>query len=337
MSHDLSDGGAETPRFCAACGTAVRAEAHFCPSCGAPAPPAAGPSPRPVGPTVPVTPAIPVSPPSTGAKGTGTTKAKAKAAAGAAAGAGAGAGASAPGPPATTPNRQTTIALIAGGVLAALLLLGGVLLVATRGGDEQVTTDTAAPRPTTGVSPATTTPTGGQTGGEPGAGGDTSAATPLQPVSVVASNERSAVNLRCPPYNYVDYTAARLIDGNNDTGWGASSSDGTGQSVTVRFNGPRHLTSVGITPGYAKFGPRADQSCNAVNAFPFNRFVTSVQYRFDDGTTQVQNFQNAPDLQEMTVDVVTTSVTITVLGTQRPPNADDDTIISEAVFKGSIG
>ena len=185
--------------------------------------------------------------------------------------------------------------------------------------------------------PATTTPADGATeASDAPTEGGAPVAQSLQPVSVVGSNERAGVNLRCPPHNFITYSATNLIDGNLDTGWGASSTDGTGQSVTVRFAGPRHLTSVALTPGYVKFGPRADQNCAAVSAFPFNRFVTQVEYRFDDGSTLPQSFENTPGMQEMAVDVVTTSVTIRILGTQRPTNADDDTIISEAEFTGYV-
>jgi hypothetical protein len=48
----------------------------------------------------------------------------------------------------------------------------------------------------------------------------------------------------------------------------------------------------------------------------------------------VQNFQQEPGLQTMAVDAITASVRITILGTIRPAGADDDTILSEAEFRG---
>ena len=94
------------------------------------------------------------------------------------------------------------------------------------------------------------------------------------------------------------------------------------------------LRRIGLTPGFAKEGPRSDQNCNTVSAFPFNRQVTRVSYTFDGGVTREVTFAAQPDLQTTEVDVLTSSVRITILQTHRPPGADDDTILSEATFEG---
>lgn len=156
----------------------------------------------------------------------------------------------------------------------------------------------------------------------------------IRPVSAVATDERRSVNLRCTG-ELVSYDATQLIDGDMNTGWGAGENNGTGQSVTVRFAERVRLSRVGLTPGFAKFGPRQDRGCASVEAFPLNRWVTSVRYTFDDGTSVVQDFQRRKDLQYVQVDVVTQSVEITILSTDRPPGADDDTVLSEAAFEGS--
>lgn len=309
-----------TPSTCPTCRASLRQGAHFCPSCGS---------------AVATEP-----PPSVPAKG------KAMAAKGAAGPTPAPEPAS-PGPAATGDSRRT-VALLAGLGVVVLLLVLAIAALATRGSgdDEAATSDTTTTTPANpaALPPATTAPPGAD-GSAGGAGGGSSAdggpaasvaSGPLQPVSAVASNIRAGVNLRCPPHNFISYDPSLLIDGNENTGWGASSSDGTGESITVSFANERHLTSVGLTPGYTKFGPRADQNCAAVSAFPFNRFVTAVEYRFDDGSVVRQDFQQTPGMQTIPVDEVTRSVTITILGTVRPTNADDDTIISEAAFEGFV-
>lgn len=156
----------------------------------------------------------------------------------------------------------------------------------------------------------------------------------LRPVAATATNQRSSVDLRCTGER-VNYAPENLIDGNHDTGWGASSADGTGQSVTLTFAAPVRLTRIGLTPGYTRVGPRQDQGCAEVLAFPFNRVVTSVSYAFDDGSAITQTFERLAELQYQDVDVTTTTVRITVLGTDRGSGADDDTVISEAVFEGA--
>lgn len=158
-------------------------------------------------------------------------------------------------------------------------------------------------------------------------------AQPIRPVSAVATAERSSYHLRCTG-EYVTYGASRLIDGDMNTGWGAGENDGTGVSVTVRLGGRVRLTRVGLTPGFAKYGPRQDQGCSSVEAFAYNRFVSSVRYTFDNGTSIVQNFEQRKDMQYVPVDVVTQSVTITILATEQPYGADDDTVLSEVAFEG---
>lgn len=157
---------------------------------------------------------------------------------------------------------------------------------------------------------------------------------PIQPVGASASAERAAVNLRCTGQS-VDYRAGNLIDRSDDTGWGASSGDGAGQSIRVSFSGQVRLTRVGIVPGYARYGPRQDQGCASVSAFNFNRIVTRVRYRFDDGTTVEQSPSPSPTMQMVDVDTVTSSVEITIVATTRPPGADNDTVVSAASFEGA--
>lgn len=242
----------------------------------------------------------------------------------------------APAAPPPSSSAATRIALAAAVVVAIVVVIGVVLFATSSddGGDTASTDESAAgqgdqadPTPTSAGSDTTDATTATTADIEP-------VSTPLEPTSATASNERESVNLRCTG-EPVAYTASQLVDGNLQTGWGASSGDGSGASVRIEFAGPRHLTTVGLTPGYLRVGPRQDQGCTDVNAFRFNRFVPRVEYRFDDGSTVVQSFTQTAELQTMPVDVVTAAVTITLLETVQW-GADSDTILSEAEFTGYV-
>ncbi len=127
----------------------------------------------------------------------------------------------------------------------------------------------------------------------------------------------------------------KIVDGDNNTGWGASATDGTGEAITFDFGKPIVLTQIGLTPGFLKYGPRVSAGCQPAEAFSENRFVASVRFTFDDGTELVHDFTETPTLQVAAIpEVTTTRVSITILRTVRPPGADDDTILSEATFMG---
>ena len=132
----------------------------------------------------------------------------------------------------------------------------------------------------------------------------------------------------------MSYDAANLIDGDHDTGWGAARDDGVDEEFSVSFARKVRLTEIGLTPGYLKQAPRVEANCIVTSTFPFNRRIAAVRYEFDDGSQEVQRFNASPTLQTTKVDVETMGVRVTILETVRPPDADDDTIISEVSFTG---
>jgi serine/threonine protein kinase len=158
----------------------------------------------------------------------------------------------------------------------------------------------------------------------------------IQPISAKGFVGRSAVLRKCSGQRK-SFDSAFLIDGDNDTGWGVSSGDGSGKTITIGFGRPTRLTSVGLTPGFLNIAARSDLGCGEpVNAFVYNRFVEQVAYRFDDGSTVVQTFERKPEMQRMQITpTLTTNVKITIVSTRRIPPADNDTIISEAAFEGT--
>ena len=155
----------------------------------------------------------------------------------------------------------------------------------------------------------------------------------LEPVSVSASATKEAAEQRCTG-EPVSYAPQNLLDGDADTGWGAAADDGVGSSFVVAFEGPVRLLEVGLTPGYLKEAPRKEANCISTSTFPFNRRIPEVRYDYDDGSSTLQRFTDNPAMQTMSADVVTTQVEVTILETVRPPGADNDTIISDVLFKG---
>ena len=97
------------------------------------------------------------------------------------------------------------------------------------------------------------------------------------------------------------YSGEQLIDGDENLGWGASKGDASGVTADMTFAGPVKLATVGLTPGYTRFAPRRSADCQAVEAFPYNRFVQSVRWTFDDGSSVDQRFDQRPEMQTMPV------------------------------------
>jgi hypothetical protein len=144
----------------------------------------------------------------------------------------------------------------------------------------------------------------------------TAAASATAPDSVDASG------------NPVSYPVSNVVDGNEQTAWRAVG-DGHGVTVTLTLPSAAHLTEVGLIPGYAKLDP-----ANGVDRFHQERRITEVRWRFDDGSTVEQRFDDQPALQHTAVDVTTTSVTVEIVAT-RPGNPDYDyTPVSEVSLVG---
>ena len=189
---------------------------------------------------------------------------------------------------------------------------------------------TPVPQPTVTPSAASTVPSSPDPTQSPPA-----APVPalLEPVSVTASATKESFKQRCTG-ELVSYAPQNLVDGDADTGWGAAADDGVGSSFVVAFEGPVRLLEVGLTPGYLKQAPRKEANCISTSTFPFNRRIIEVRYDYDDGSSTVQRFTDNPAMQTLSADVVTTQVAVTILETVRPPGADNDTIISDVLFKG---
>ena len=311
---------------CTRCGTEAREGARFCGVCGQPI---AASTPAPSG-KVTVAPL---------GKSVGTLAGTA----GAVPGGG-------PTPLAPAPDGSSRrAAMIAGGVLLVSVLVLAAVLVTRSGSDGASTAADGDAASSTdgdagdGDDAGSSSSDAGDDGDDGTSGSDADPSDPapttqpavveiLTPVRVTPTNTRDAVELRCG--GTADYGAWNLFDSDPNTGWGASAADGAGESVTVDFGRSVHLARVGITPGFTKFGPRADQGCASVNAFPFNRFVAEVRWSFDGGPPITQTFQPRGSMQTVPVDVTTGTLTMTILRTQYQ-GVDTDTVISSMEVRGS--
>jgi hypothetical protein len=135
----------------------------------------------------------------------------------------------------------------------------------------------------------------------------------------------------------VRYVATNMQDGIPETAW-RTPGDGTGLSLTFRFDGPSTLSEVGLVNGYAKV---ARDGGGILDWYHGNRRLRAVEWTFDDGTVVTQRFRDTTLLQMVEVDKVETeSVTLRLLAVTPPgPGraARNYTAISEVSFLGTTG
>jgi hypothetical protein len=128
--------------------------------------------------------------------------------------------------------------------------------------------------------------------------------------------------------NPISYDGYLLVDGIVDTTW-RMDGDGTGQTLTLTLDGPRHVREVGLVPGYAKVDP-----CDGMDRFTQNRRVTTVTWRFDDGSSATQDLADQATMQTLAVDVTTTTITLRLDAVTSSPERDF-TAISEISVQGN--
>lgn len=122
-----------------------------------------------------------------------------------------------------------------------------------------------------------------------------------------------------------EFSAENLLDGDLSTKW-AFESDVVGRRFEFEFAQPVHLTSVAL----AGFGTG---SCGSLGAGDF-RSVTGVRWTFDDGSVVRQSPTSSEGLEEVSVDVVTSRVTMDVTGTESGDQDLAPSFLSEVAFEG---
>ncbi|MGH3345914.1 MAG: NADase-type glycan-binding domain-containing protein [Nocardioides sp.] len=134
----------------------------------------------------------------------------------------------------------------------------------------------------------------------------------------------------------VRYVAGNLVDGVPETAW-RMPGDGTGRSITFRFDEPATLTEVGLVNGYAKV---ARDRRGMLDWYHGNRRVAAVEWTFDDGTVVTQRLSDTTLIQMTRVAKVRTeSVTVRLLRVTPPGGGRTSrnyTAISEVSFLGTL-
>ncbi|HJQ06540.1 MAG TPA: hypothetical protein VJ872_13890 [Nocardioides sp.] len=224
--------------------------------------------------------------------------------------------------PPQPPRRSSLLPWLVVGL--ALLVAGaavGAVLLFRSGGGHAVDATPSGPA----ASVATTAPT-------------SASATPTTPSSgtdVSSDIGRIGVPGTAPAStdlagNPVTFGRAHLVDGDTQTAWRVAG-DASGRSITISFDTPVTLTSVGLVNGYAK-------SYQGYNGYLLNRRITAVRWTFEDGTSITQRLQQTPTMQSVPVAAgPTSSLRLQILSTVASPrqNWRDFTAISELSLLGS--
>lgn len=124
------------------------------------------------------------------------------------------------------------------------------------------------------------------------------------------------------------FDAAHLSDNEVSTAWRVPG-DGVGQTITVTFDPPAHISRVGLVPGWALVDPVSGR-----DRFTQNRTVRRVRYTVDGVVRLVASYEPDPTLQTTRVDFTATAVVVEILATSEPGDRDF-TAISELAFFGS--
>lgn len=135
--------------------------------------------------------------------------------------------------------------------------------------------------------------------------------------------------------NVVRYVAQHLVDSEPTTAW-RMRGDGTGATITFRFDRPVLLREVGLINGYAKTG---SSRRGAIDWYPSNRRVSSVRWAFGGGRVVDQRLVSTRRMQTTRVGRVRTrEVTLRMLQVTPPgtgSTARDYTALSGVRLVGS--
>jgi len=240
---------------------------------------------------------------------------------------------STPAPPTRTdrgPGRLPWILAIVAVVAIALL---GAFLVFT-GNDDDPSADREAPAPTGAVSEPTsgatesstapttsTTPPPPRDDGKPG--NRARFATAVVPATARPSQDVQGRSVR--------YEAFNMLDGEPDTTW-RMPGNGKGADIVFDLGQDTEITEVGLINGYTK-------NADGYDAYPANRRIRRVLWRFDDGTEIIQKFVDGDrKMQKQPIPkTVTSTVRLRILNVTskaRGPSGRDYTAISEVLLYG---
>jgi hypothetical protein len=130
--------------------------------------------------------------------------------------------------------------------------------------------------------------------------------------------------------NRVTYPASNMLDDDDETAYRLPG-DATGSVITFELPQASTLTAVGLINGYAK-------TDGSVDWYALNRRILQVEWRFDDGSTVVQDLVSSPMLQTMEIDPVETkTIELRLLEVSPPgrgPRSKNATAISDILLLG---
>ena len=167
--------------------------------------------------------------------------------------------------------------------------------------------------------------------------GPAGSASDVQPDSVTAS----ATSTPAPDAsgNTISYDAEKAVDGQIDTAWNVDGS-GVGESITLNYDEPITVSSIGIVPGYDKV-----DSSDGTYRFYQLYVIKTAKIEFSDGSTVEASFDRDPQMQFTDVpETETDSIKITIKDSYSPsttsPEGDtypytlDKAAISEIQVEG---
>ncbi|HEX6151319.1 NADase-type glycan-binding domain-containing protein, partial [Nocardioides sp.] len=223
--------------------------------------------------------------------------------------------------------------LVGFGLMLVVAGIGAWLLFGSGGGDPQVASDqppASSPAEEDSPPPEEPSPEPSPTKSadpEPFAGD-------LAPFSTVSAPGAAAPGQDADG-EVVRYVAANMTDGVPETCW-RMAGDGTGESITFRFERPATLTEVGLVNGYAKV---ASDGRGLLDWYHGNRRIRAVEWTFDDGTVVTQKLRDTTLVQSVRVKKVKSeSVTLRLLEVTGPGpgrTSRNYTAISEVSFLGT--
>ncbi len=163
--------------------------------------------------------------------------------------------------------------------------------------------------------------------------------SPGEPTELAPSTNVSAPAAAPPSEdssgNTVLFVATNMLDGVAETTW-RMPGDGTGKSITFRFDSPAVLSEVGLINGYAKVG---QDSGGLLDWYAGNRRVLQVEWAFDDGTVVTQRLTETASMQTIPLDdVETESATLRLVKVSAPGtgrSSRDYTAISDVSLLGT--
>jgi len=245
------------------------------------------------------------------------------------------------GPPAApgrrrgTPRNNTPWVLLLGMVAAAAT---GIWLAT---GDPQSAEGDGTP---TSSSPPTTDgtespPTTDGTDQPDETGFSTDLPEPGQPIDLAAHTRPEGPAPVAPGVdlagNRVTYPVSNMLDDDTATAYRLPG-DASGSVITFELPQLATITEVGLINGYAKTDTVGGRT---VDWYPRNRRVLQVEWRFDDGTTVVQDLREVPQLQSIEIDPeLTQTVQLRLLEVSAPGSGalrKNVTAISDVLLFGS--